>query len=230
MKHCRVDFKISDNLCAFAIFAAKLQAAPPLVRSVRRWDLAHWYDIHERLANTNWYYLVENSLDYAAEWFGSQVVECMDELLPTQRRHFQNRGHAWITPSIVRLVKRKQSLVGNVAYRRVAEQCSKRIWQGCCGYARRTRIRLGRLKRGSKLWWSMAKRATNQCTNPPRIGPLCKDGIWALEDASKCNLLAEAFNDKYQLPPRVINEYTRLPDKPVQFYMPKAQPSLRAMW
>ena len=223
-KKCDVHYKISDHCCIHATFALKLKAAPPLVRLIRRWDLADWSTIHARLDDTNWYYLVERSLDQAAEWFSDQVFECMDDLVPLQRRHFQNRGHAWITPSILRMVKRKHAGAGTTDYRYLTRQCNDKIWGSFCNYSRRTRMRLGQLKRGSKLWWGLAKRATSQSANPPGVGPLCKNNTWAVDDASKCAMLAAAFENKYQLPPRQTTQFSPLPDKRVNFYLPHVQP------
>ena len=221
---CTVFNQITDHSCVHIAFDFSLQARPPLVRHVWRWDLAEWDVIHDRLNTTNWFYLVEQTIDDAAEWFQDQLGDCLDELVPKQRRHFQAKGHPWVTPSIVKMVMRKHVSTGTALFRRNTLLCNQAIWGSYKRYAAKTKGRLHKLKKGCKAWWSQAKRATNQLAILGSIGPLKHDNVWVTEDGVKCGLLKETFAAKYTLPEAANNDFTVLPDRNVNVFAPNVEP------
>ena len=191
---------------------------------MRRWDLADWPSIYERLDSINCFFLIEDSLDNAVIWFTDQVRECLDDLVPLQQRVFYKRGHPWVHGGILRLVKRMQSSVGTKAYHHWNVKCNEAIWKGYRSYVSRTREKLRRLKRGSKLWWSLTKTATNQSAHKQGIGPLCVEGLWTTDDASKCKAFRDSFAKQFQLPERRDNQFSALPDRHVAFFLPHVVP------
>ena len=141
-----------------------------------------------------------------------------------QTRHMRRHGHPWVTKHICTMVKRKHAATSKRSYYYLATKCNTALWESYRGYAARTRAKLYKLKRGSKAWWGLAKKATGQGAVKPCIDPVRVGGCWSTNDASKSYMFANSFAAKYTLPDVVYNVYSDLPDKNVAFYSPAVHP------
>eukprot|EP00973_Karenia_brevis_P017279 2371309-Karenia_brevis.AAC.1 len=65
----------------------------------------------------------------------------------------------------------------------------------------RTREDMAKLKRGSKAWWSKAKKLMSLRQKASSIPALrAADGTWIKDPTGKANLFADAFASKFHVP------------------------------
>lgn len=221
---CEIANPITDHFCLHVHFDFTLRYAPPILREVYRWDLADWDSIHGRLEHTNWFYLTERDVDSAASWFQCKLEDCLVEEVPKHKRKFYKTGHPWLKHRNVQLIRRKHASYGTKAFSHHAAKSDDALWSSYLNFAQRTKTTLRRLKRGSKAWWSLAKRATDQSTVKAVFGPIRRNNVWAADSTNKCNMFADCFAEKYTLPERVENVFSAIPDNHTIFYMPRVAP------
>ena len=74
---------------------------------------------------------------------------------------------------------------------------------------------MGKLPKGSKQWWNLAKQIMHKKASSALFPPL-KDpsGIWCKDAKTKANLFAQCWSQKNKLPPEVF-EMPFFPTRPL---------------
>ena len=119
--------------------------------------------------------------------------------------------HPWINKRCKEVVEEKRQAEGAPFYGDKLKACSEVILEEFNMYVTRTREGMQKLPRGSKRWWTMAKKLATRADKNSNIPPLkTSDKEWVMDAESKANLFLKTFTGKYSFIPAEYNEYSHV--------------------
>ena len=125
---------------------------------------ANWRLIRRDLLYADWAFLDYCGVDTATLYFTNAILSVLERYMPKKIITESFGRHPWINDRCLKLVKDKLDAFGTSSFRLKADLCSRGLRQEYEEYIKRTRNRLRKLPRGSKLWWKLARTIMDKST------------------------------------------------------------------
>ena len=109
--------------------------------------------------------------------------------IPVSTRTVYKSTHPWINKQCKEVVGEKRWAKGSAFYGDKLKACSEVILEEFNMYVDRTREGMKKLPRGSKRWWTMAKKLATRADKNSNIPDLTtSDKEWVMDAESKASL------------------------------------------
>ena len=105
-------------------------------------------------------------------------------------------------------MREKHAAQGTPRETDAARICSETLMQEYYGFVRSSREELATMKKGSKLWWTIAKHLLQAKSKISNVPALKVKGEWKTDAEDKANAFAFAFSEKCILRDEIENEYS----------------------
>ena len=84
------------------------------------------------------------------------VLHTIEARVPSKLIFDRATLHPWYNERCRELIREKRQAEGTPAYKLLAEQCSRGLFNEYCKFTKQTREKLRNLRRGSKQWWRLS--------------------------------------------------------------------------
>ena len=208
---------IADHSCVLVSIPLLVHSAQSLPRQVWDYSSADWVRLEALLHDHNWNYLVDCDPSAGAEHLTQDIMGHAHTCISQRFIRGKRATHPWLTPAIENLVKLKNEAVGTAQAKQAAETCSKAIAAAYKDWVSASRQKLLKLKKGSKQWWTTARRLLEMKQVCSTIPSMKGQGEWISNDTSKANAFADHFSSKFNLPAAEHNDFSELAEVDVSF-------------
>ena len=124
-----------------------------------------------------------------------QIKDSMSVHIPEHTKRYRRSAHPWIKEPEREAVRRKHNCVSDEQARAgAARKCSGILYDSFARYLKKMRTRIRKVKRGSKVWWKLARQVSGHATSSSTI-PAARSpqGDIVRDPALKVSLFAIAF-------------------------------------
>ncbi len=202
--------RIADHHVVRASLHLQVPQDAPRRREVWLYKFADWASLASAIVAMDWSFIDVISVDEAAEHFTDIILHFLREHTPTTEIEEREGSHPWLNARCFSLIKAKRDAEGTPFFGEVAAACSAGILEEYNTFIAKTRVKLRRVRRGSKQWWRLANRIANRGGGSKGIPALKHDSSWVLTPEEKANLLADTFRAKHGLPMHEENVHSHI--------------------
>ena len=144
----RVLPKIADHNIVQFVFNLCVPVHAPRGRRVYEYKRAPWKAICLDLALRDWSWICFSGGDCAAERLTFEVLHTIEAHVPSKLIFDRATLHPWYNERCRELIREKRQAEGTPAYKLLAEQCSRGLFDEYCKFTKQTREKLRNLRRG----------------------------------------------------------------------------------
>ena len=202
--------KVSDHNMVAAEFDLGVPPAQIFSRTVFDYAKANWNHIRRDYRVHEWAPMDTMEVDDAERYMHDKILEIIRRHVPERMIWERRSVHPWINERCVQAIRDKNNAADG-AQRTAAARCSEILFEEYLAYVQRMRDKLGKAKRGSKLWWKLSSEIVGKSGKASSIPAMKSPTGWVLEPAGKAELFADTFSTKFGIPDIEFNEYSALP-------------------
>ena len=144
------------------------------------------------------------SVDSAATWFSEAIKDCMAAHIPLHRATFRKESHPWLTSQIRRCVRDRK--YGSQVH--FGKTQSIAVYHAFEKFAGRMKLKLSRIKQGSKAWWGTARKLSHQTVAIPYTPALRNGNVACITAEDKVEVLRDSFADRFTLAVVEFDKYS----------------------
>ena len=204
-------------LCELRVCTSTSQA---ITRTIWRYDKADWEGLIDTFRVKDWSFLMDGTVDQAAESFTQFVLARAREFIPQKTVQEEKGSHRWINEhcrkaaqakdDAEKLLMTQPSDEHERTYHETCQTSSAVLGSAYEEYVSKTRSEIDELPDGSKKWWRLHREVMQRSAKASSIPPLKNgDGAWILGARDKANLLATTLSTKCTLPPEVTTPHVQ---------------------
>ena len=145
------------------------------------------------MALRDWSWIPCSGADSAAERLTLEVLHTIEAHVPSKLIFDRASLHPWYNERCCELIREKRQAEGTPAYKLLAEQCSRGLFDEYCKFTKQTQEKFRNLRRGSKQWWRLSAQSMDKSTVSFGVSALKDGDVWVLDPAEKANLLERTF-------------------------------------
>ena len=127
-----------------------LPASAEVERTVWSYNEANWVGLEQDLQRQNWNDMWTMSVDQAAEFLTTTIMELSTQHIPQRKLKVQKCTHPWLNDKSTKLVQTKIDAVGTEGEKEAAKACSTGLLAEYNAWVARTKARLQALPRMAK--------------------------------------------------------------------------------
>ncbi len=203
---CSLTPRVADHNGILSVVSVPVCTEVSHSRTV--WDFKHadWDKLKSKLRDTDWNFIHGEPVDSAASKINDIISRYCAECIPNRALVEKRKSHPWINDACATALRDKAEHEQSEHRDFYAKHCGEVIEAEFARYVEKTKRRLSELPQCSKLWWRVSSELLDHVA--PRSGlPSLRasDGRWLHEPTEKANLFAEAFSNKFVLPPDIAD-------------------------
>ena len=172
------------------------------------------------LRRMSWNRLRHGTVDKTIKYFYELLMSLCKLYIPHEEKIMQKQSHPWLTQACIDLIARKNAAENTPAYEGLRDECARLLTESYKSYVNKLKVRISKLKKNDKQWWSLNRELLNKKAKTSSIPPLrSQDGTWITEPKAKAELFAQTWMTKCQLPAPVEDQYVARPETVMQNFI-----------
>ena len=165
--------KLADHAFIVATLAFDVPQHVAVKREFWQFNKADWKGLNNLFNTIRWNTVICEDVDTATSKITEFISSAARRFIPVSMRTVYKSTHPWINKRCEKAVEEKRRAEGSSLYGDKLKACSDVILEEFNMYVARTRDEMKKLPRGSKRWWTMAKKLATRADKNFNI-PLLK--------------------------------------------------------
>lgn len=212
----------TDHAIVEASLSVPTASSYHCARRVWQYSRANWSGLRSYLRQLDWDRCSRGSVFQVASHVTTCILSAASEFIPRRTVKVNKGSHPWVNERCLAAIREKNGARGTTSAAAARQSCSDVLREEYVKYTQRLKEEIATLPKGSKRRWKLNRELLNKKASSSHLPTLKSHaGSWVSDPVAKADLLADAFEAKYVLPPACYRVSPRhdVPERMCEFVL-----------